>query len=165
MGASHQDPHSLRQLKAPPPDLRLWYIWITLVYSTHLLIYTFSLFKYWYKPSPLYKIQVKYQTKPQLLIFDFTLSLPHKKLLFWKFFMTSLNLICGFLPLPQSTSLAEPMQSFQIFLMQKCLVCEWIYQMFTNAIGRFFSCRGIDLQWKAILWQNFYRFEKQNKTH
>ena len=81
----------------------------TIVYSTWLPIQTFSLFIFWFKPSLFSKIQVKCQTRPRLLIFHSTISLPHKKFLSRKFLMTSLHVICGLRP--QSKIGATPMKS------------------------------------------------------
>ena len=35
-----------QQLGASPPDLRLWYVWVTLVFSKRLQSYVFALFNY-----------------------------------------------------------------------------------------------------------------------
>ena len=50
------------------------------------------------KPSSFSKILVNCQTKPRLLIFHSTISLPHKKFLFQRFLMTSLHVICNSYP-------------------------------------------------------------------
>ena len=50
---------------------------------------TFSLFNFWFEPSPFNKTLVYCQTRPRLLIFHSTISLPHKKFLFRKILMTS----------------------------------------------------------------------------
>ena len=63
----------------------------------------------------------------RLQIFHSTISLPHKKLLFRKFLMTSLHVICGLGPPPQSKILATPMRASNhksqfehIFLLLQC---------------------------------------------
>ena len=60
LGVSRPDPHSLQQLGAPPPDSLQWYVWVALVCSICLPIYTFYFrFKY----SPYSKILVMCQTQ------------------------------------------------------------------------------------------------------
>ena len=83
--------------------------------NTRLPIKTFSLVHFWLKSSPFSKTLVKCQTMPQLLIFHSTISLSHKKFLFRKFLMTSLHVICGLPPPPQSKIPATPMLIFIFF--------------------------------------------------
>ena len=44
-------PQSLQPLGASPPDPHLWYVWVTLVFSTRLQSYIFALFNYKFEPS------------------------------------------------------------------------------------------------------------------
>ena len=60
-----------------------------------------------FRPLPLPK-SWQSAIRLRLQIFHSTISLPHKKLLFRKFLMTSLRVICGLGP-PQSKILATPM--------------------------------------------------------
>ena len=46
LGAKPPDPQSLRPQGAPPPDPRLWYVWVTFAFSKRLQSYVFALFNY-----------------------------------------------------------------------------------------------------------------------
>ena len=69
----------------------------------HLHFLTISL------PLPLAKFRLNSNHWPRLSISYSTMSLPHKKFLFWKFLITSLHVICGLSSPPQSKILATPM--------------------------------------------------------
>ena len=88
----------------PPSVIRLSKL-VCLHTSPNLHIFIFNS---WFKRSPFWKLFVKCQTRPRLLIIHSTISLSHKKFLFRKFLMTSLHVIFG-LALPQSKILATPM--------------------------------------------------------
>ena len=70
----------------------------TPLYSTRFPSLTFALFNYWFKPFFFTKSCLSAKHMPWLLIFHSTISLPHKKFLFWKLLMTSLRMICGLGP-------------------------------------------------------------------
>ena len=91
LGALPPDPHSHRRLVALPPDP-----------PSLIRFSTIS-----FRPLPLPK-SWQSAIRLRLQIFHSTISLPHKKLLFRKFLMTSLRVICGLGP-PQSKILATPM--------------------------------------------------------
>ena len=97
LGALPPDPHSHRRLGALPPDPRLWYVWVHLltqhVFQVRLLHFSTISFR----PLPLPK-SWQSAIRLRLQIFRSTISLPHKKLLFRKFLMTSLRVICGLGP-------------------------------------------------------------------
>ena len=79
--SSSPDPHSLQRLGASPPDLRLWYVWITV----HLLTQHVSQFTHFHistigsSPPSWTSSSLRGNTRPRLLIFHFTISLPPSK--------------------------------------------------------------------------------------
>ena len=73
-----------------------------------LSIYTFALLTFDLSPLPIAKFWLYAKLRPRLLIFQFTILLSHKKFLFRKFLMTSLDVIFGLLP-HQPKILATPM--------------------------------------------------------
>ena len=97
LGALPPDPHSHRRLGVLPPDPRLWYVWVHLltqhVFQVRLLHFSTISFR----PLPLPK-SWQSAIRLRLQILHSTISLPHKKLLFRKFLMTSLRVICGLGP-------------------------------------------------------------------
>ena len=89
------DPHSFRRLGAPPLDPRLWYVWITVHFftkhtSTNLHILTIVL-----SILPWTSSFLGADTRPRLLTFNSTISLPLQKVSRSKFLMTSLHVIRG----------------------------------------------------------------------
>ena len=58
------------------------------------------IFNFWFKRSLFWKLFVKSQTRPRLLIIYSNISLSHKKFLFRKFLMTSLHVIFDVVFLP-----------------------------------------------------------------
>ena len=81
----------------PPSVIRLStiaYSWLTqhVSYGRHLLFLTIN-----FRPLPIPKSWLS-AYRLQLQIFQSTISLAHKKVLFWKFLMTSLHMICGLGP-------------------------------------------------------------------
>ena len=83
----------------PPSVIRLSKL-VCLHTSPNLHIFIFN---FWFKRSLFWKLFVKCQTRPRLLIIHSTISLSHKKFLFRKFLMTSLHVIFGWAS-PQSKS-------------------------------------------------------------
>ena len=94
----------------PPSVIRLSKL-VFLHRSPNLHIFIFN---FWIKRSPFWKLFVKCQSRPQLLIIQSRISLSHKKFLFQKFLMTLLHVIFG-LALPHSKILATPMHRGGIF--------------------------------------------------
>ena len=90
----------------PSPEPRLWWGWVTLVYSAHLPIYTFALFICGLSPLPMAKSWLRANTLVTASDLPSTISLSHKKFLFQKFLKTPLHVIWS--P-PQSKILATPM--------------------------------------------------------
>ena len=86
LGALPPDPHSHRRLRALPPDPP------SLIRFSTISFRPLPLPKFWQSAIRL-----------RLQILHSTISLPHKKLLFRKFLMTSLRVICGLGPLNQKS--------------------------------------------------------------
>ena len=77
---------------------------VTLVYSTHLPIQTFSLFNFWFKPSSSSKIPLKRQTLATASDLPFCDFFVTQKIPPRKFPMTSLHATCGLCPAPNPKS-------------------------------------------------------------
>ena len=101
------DPHSHRRLGALPPDPRLWYVWVHYLTQHVSQVRLLRFLTISFRPFLLPK-SWQSAIRLRLQIFHSTISLPHKKLLFRKFLMTSLCVICGLGP-PESKILATPM--------------------------------------------------------
>ena len=115
LGALPPDPHSHRRLEALPPDPPVsdTFEYTSLLNtSSKLDFYTFSTISF--RPLPLPKSWLS-AIRLRLQIFHSTISLPYKKLLFRKFLMTSLRVICGLGPHQSKILAATPMCTEQFW--------------------------------------------------
>ena len=104
------------RLRASPPDP----VWNT--FELHKFIQRIYRFRYFcyltfcLNPPLWAKSWLSAKTRLRLLTFHFTISLSHKKFLFWKILMTSLHVICSCPPNKNSGYTTALMNSWLVWL-------------------------------------------------